>query len=125
MIILSLEHILALHERLIEESGGIQGVRDKALLESAFNAPFQSFADQDLFPSVTEKAVRLGYGLIHNHPFLDGNKRIGTHVMLVTLDLNGIQLSYDDDDLIEEILDIAAGEKNYQNLLDWVEKHMT
>ncbi len=83
MKILSKQQVLKLHEILIAQSGGSPEIRDDGLLESALNAPFQSFDDTDLYPSLLEKAARLGYGLINNHPFVDGNKRIGTHTMLV------------------------------------------
>ncbi len=87
MKFLSKQHILKLHEMLIAQSGGTPEIRDDGLLESALNTPFQSFGDTELYPSLLEKAARLGYGLIKNHPFVDGNKRIGTHAMLVFLPL--------------------------------------
>lgn len=121
---LSKSQILRLHSDLIRSSGGTDGVRDEGLLESALNAPFQTFAAQDLYPTVLEKAVRLGYGLICNHPFIDGNKRIGTHTMLVFLALNGIMLSYEDDDLISVILSVAAGKMNETALLQWMQNHI-
>lgn len=94
MKVLSKRQILLLHSAIISESGGSDGVRDEGLLDSAIGTPFQTFAGQDLYPTVLEKAVRLGFGLIRNHPFIDGNKRIGTHAMLVFLDLNNVSLSY-------------------------------
>ena len=77
MIVLSKEQIIALHDALIAETGGDTGLRDEGLLESTLNAPFQSFGNVEPFPSIQQKAARLGYGLIKNHPFVDGNKRIG------------------------------------------------
>ena len=94
MIILSKQQVIALHTQLIGETGGIDGIRDESLLESALNAPFQSFGGQEMFPSIPQKAARLGYGIIKNHAFLDGNKRIGTHIMLVFLALNKVELYY-------------------------------
>ena len=85
MIILSKEQILLLHAQLIEETGGSKGLKDEGMLDSALAAPFQSFDGKDLFPSVYQKAARLGYGLASNHAFVDGNKRIGAHTMLVFL----------------------------------------
>ena len=79
MIILSKEQIILLHSNLITETGGSGGIRDEQLLESAINAPFQTFDNIEVFPSIQQKAARLGYGLIKNHAFVDGNKRIGTH----------------------------------------------
>lgn len=122
---LTKEQVLRLHEDLIEEFGGIHGVRDEGLLESALSAPFQTFDGQDLYPSVLEKAGRLGYGLIRNHPFLDGNKRIGVHVLLVCLALNGVRLSYDDEDLIQTALGVASGSVAFEEFYRWLSEHMT
>ena len=96
MKVLSKRQILLLHSALIEQTGGTDGIRDEGLLESALHAPFQSFAEQELYPSLLEKAARLGFGLICNHPFVDGNKRIGTHAMLVFLNINQIELCYEE-----------------------------
>ena len=104
MIVLSAEQIRLLHSQLIQETGGIDGVRDIGLLESAVNAPLQSFDGIDMYPSVQQKAARLGFGLIKNHAFIDGNKRIGAHAMLVFLALNRISLSYTQEELIQIIL---------------------
>ena len=120
---LSKRQVLLLHEQLLSQSGGLQGVRDEGLLESALEAPFQAFGDTDAYPSLQQKAARLGYGLIKNHPFADGNKRIGTHVMLVFLALNGVELSYSQKELSDIILAVAAGEKEYEDLLGWLLKH--
>ena len=76
MIRLNMQQVLLLHEELIQETGGIHGLRDENLLESALAVPFQTFNDQPLYPPRQQKAVRLCYGLVMNHPFLDGNKRI-------------------------------------------------
>ncbi len=120
---LSKRQVLLLHEQLLSQSGGLQGVRDEGLLESALEAPFQAFGDTDAYPSLQQKAARLGYGLIKNHPFVDGNKRIGTHAMLVFLALNGVELSYSQKELSDIILTVAAGEKEYEDLLGWLLKH--
>ena len=124
MKVLSKRQILMLHSMLIAQSGGMDGLRDEGLLESAINTPLQTFGGQELYPSVLEKAARLGYGLIHNHPFLDGNKRIGTHAMLVFLDINNIVLSYADDDLIAAILRVASGDMDESELLEWLKAHI-
>ena len=120
---LSKEQILMLHSELVRETGGSDGVRDYNLLESALETPFQSFGGNELYPTIQAKAARLGYDLIKNHCMIDGNKRIGTHAMLVFLALNGIELSYTQEDLYETILDVAAGELNYEELLEWVLEH--
>ena len=124
MKILSKQQVLRLHEMLIGQSGGSPEIRDDGLLESALNAPFQSFGDTDLYPSLLEKAARLGYGLIKNHPFVDGNKRIGTHTMLVFLAINHAELAYSDEELISLILGIAAGEYDDKHLLNWLQQHL-
>ena len=124
MRVLSKRQILMLHSMLVAQSGGADGLRDEGLLESAINTPLQTFGGQELYPTVLEKAARLGYGLIHNHPFLDGNKRIGTHAMLVFLDINNITLSYEDDDLIATILRVASGDMDDSQLLEWLKTHI-
>ena len=120
---LSKEQILMLHSQLIEVSGGSDGVRDYNLLDSALESPFQSFGGEDLYPTVQAKGVRLGYGLIKNHCMVDGNKRIGTHAMLVFLALNGIELEYTQKELYETILKVADGSMEYEDLLQWVLEH--
>ena len=89
-------------------------------MESALAAPYQSFAGTEFYPGIVNKAVRLGFGLIKNHPFLDGNKRIGTHAMLVLLELNDIHIEYDDDELIEIIQEVAAGVLSQEGFHLWV-----
>ena len=120
---LSKKQILMLHTQLIQQTGGSDGVRDYNLLDSALENPFQSFGGEELYPTIQAKAVRLGYGLIKNHCMIDGNKRIGTHAMLVFLVLNGIELKYTQKELYETILDIAAGKIEYEDLLQWVLDH--
>jgi len=124
MIRLTKEQVILIHEQLIESTGGSKGIRDAGMLESALETPFQTFAGLDLYVSLTEKAVRLGYGLIMNHPMVDGNKRLGTHAMLLTLELNGVQLEYTQEELYTIILNIASGDRKYEDLLHWVESHM-
>ena len=124
MNILTKRQIILLHTQMIQQSGGTDGIRDEGLLDSAINQPFQTFDDIELYPGVIDKAVRLGYGLITNHPFIDGNKRIGAHAMLVLLAINGIELQYDDDDLINLILTIAAGQADDRALHAWVRSHI-
>lgn len=120
---LSKEQILMLHSQLIEEYGGSDGVRDYNLLDSALENPFQSFCGEELYPTLQAKAARLGYGLIKNHCMIDGNKRIGTHAMLVFLAINGIELDYTQKELYETILAIADGSLEYEYLLKWILEH--
>ena len=119
----SKEQILMLHTQLIQQTGGSDGVRDYNLLDSALETPFQSFGGDELYPTIQAKAARLGYGLIKNHCMIDGNKRIGTHAMLVFLALNGIELKYTQKELYETILDVAAGNIEYEDLLQGVLDH--
>lgn len=123
MIILSKNQVQLLHTQLIEQTGGIDGIRDDGLLDSALCAPFQSFDGIDAFPSIQQKAARLGFGLVKNHPFVDGNKRIGAHVMLIFLALNHIELEYTQEELTEIILKVAAGVSGYDGLLQWIIHH--
>ena len=120
---LSKEQVLMLHSQLIEQTGGIDGVRDVNLLESAIETPFQVFAGEELYPTIQAKGTRLGYGLIKNHCMLDGNKRIGAHAMLVFFALNGIELRYTQKELYEMILTVAEGSLDYEAMLRWVLEH--
>ncbi|MDD6458617.1 MAG: type II toxin-antitoxin system death-on-curing family toxin [Lactimicrobium massiliense] len=124
MNMLTKQQILLLHTQLIRQSGGTDGVRDEGMLDSAISQPLQTFDNMELYPGIVDKSVRLGYGLITNHPFVDGNKRIGTHAMLVTLDINGIELQYQDEDLIQLILKIASGKADDRVLRTWVLAHI-
>ena len=120
---LSKRQVLLLHEQLVAETGGSAGVRDEGLLESALSTPFQGFGGVDAYPSIQQKAARLGYGLVKNHPFVDGNKRIGAHAMLVFLALNGIELEYTQRELADIILQVAAGKADYDTLFHWLIFH--
>ena len=120
---LTKKQILRLHHDLIEAFGGSDGVRDEGLLDSAIGAPFQTFDGRYILQTVQQKAVRLGFGLIMNHPFVDGNKRIGTHAMLITLAVNGVELEYTQAELYKIILRVAASEASFDELLAWVLDH--
>lgn len=120
---LTKEQILLLQQDLIEQTGGTAGLRDEGLLESALFTPFQSFDGNDMFPSLQQKAARLGFGLIKNHPFVDGNKRIGAHAMLVFLSLNGVELTYTQQELSDMILDVAAGKQSFEDMVVWIQQH--
>lgn len=123
MIRITKEQAALLHSHLISETGGTDGIRDERLLESAVAAPFQAFGDFETFPSVLQKAARLGYGLIKNHAFIDGNKRIGVHCMLVFLALNGVELDYTQDELSDTVIRVAASELNFEDFLQWIIEH--
>lgn len=123
MIILSTQKILQLHHFLIQETGGLDGLRDEGLLDSAVQGPFATFDRQELYPSLEQKAAKLGYTLAKNHAFLDGNKRIGTYSMLIFLDVNGVAMEYSDDDLISLGFGIADGSLHYEEVLSWIQQH--
>jgi death-on-curing protein len=124
MRILSKRQIILLHEHLLRETGGVSGLRDDGLLDSTISAPFQSFDGNELFPTLIEKAARLCYGLVKNHAFIDGNKRIGAHAMLVFLALNDVEPAYTQEELSDIVLGIASGLKDYLDLLDWLKDHI-
>ena len=123
MIRLSKSQILLIHDQLITETGGSSGLLDEGLLDSALNAPFQTFGEEDVYPSLQQKAARLCFGLVKNHPFVDGNKRIGAHAMLVFLALNGVELQHSQTELSDVILRLAAGEIEAQELIRWILSH--
>ncbi len=123
MIILSKEQVLKLHTSLIKTTGGSDGIRDEGMLDLALNNPFQSFGGKELYPSIQAKAARLCFGLVRNHAMLDGNKRLGTHVMLVFLALNGYELSYNQKELSDVILALASGNIGEKEILQWIIEH--
>ena len=123
MIRLTTKQVISLHSSLIEATGGTDGVRDIGLLESALEAPFQTFGGKDLYPALIQKAARLGHSLISNHPFVDGNKRIGIHTMLVFLAANGVEIECTQKELIDVGLSLADGTMNAEKLLIWLSSH--
>ncbi len=122
MIKFSKEKILLLHQLIAQETGGDAGVRDYGLLESALESAYQTFGGKELFPSKEEKAAKLGFSLISNHAFVDGNKRIGMYVMLTFLEMNGIHISPSDDDVINLGLAVASGRSYYDDILKWIKR---
>ncbi len=124
MIRLSLEKVLSLHEMISQQTGGDPNIRDVGLLESALEGPFQTFGDVELYPTILEKGVRLGFSLISNHPFVDGNKRIGMLVMLVFLEVNGIFVKMTNEEFIKVGLGVASGTMKYDELLEFMERHI-
>ena len=120
---LSLREILILHERIAAASGGGVGVRDLGLLESAVAQPRLNFDDVDLYPSIAEKAAALGFSLISNHPFIDGNKRVGHAAIEIFLILNGHELHANVDEQERLVLGVAAGEIGRERLTEWIKDH--
>lgn len=124
MIWINEQQLIKMQEQLVAESGGISGIRDRGMLQSAILSPLQSFGNVELFPGILQKAARLGYGLVANHSFIDGNKRIGAHAMLYVLAANGIKLAYTQQELTTLFLQIAAGELNYEDVFVWIVGHV-
>ena len=123
MIRFSKEKVLLLHKLLAEATGGSVGVRDEGLLDSALESAFSGFGDKEFYPSKEEKGARLGFTLISNHAFVDGNKRIGVFVMLSFLEMNGIKIRCTDEELVHVGLSVADGSIDYPELLEWVREH--
>lgn len=117
---LTVEDILLLHRMLIQETGGKDGLRDSGLLDMAANSPYQTFGGQELYPSLPEKAAQLCFSLIQDHPFLDGNKRIGVLAMLTLLELNSCLFLPTDQDLIRIGLGVASGELGTDDIRRWI-----
>ena len=120
----SREKVLLLHQLIAQETGGEVGLRDQSLLDAALAAAFAGVADREFYPSKEEKAAKLGFDLISNHAFLDGNKRIGMYVMLTFLEANGIGVEADNEEVASVGLAVASGTMKYEVLLDWVRKHI-
>lgn len=120
MIKFSKEKVLLLHKLITEETGGDPNIRDIALLDSALESAFQTFDGNELYPSKEEKAACIAYGLISNHAFVDGNKRIGMYVLLTFLEINGIRITPTVDDVVRVGLDVASGKMKYNDILEWI-----
>jgi len=116
LIDLLLKNILTFHEQL--EAG--KGIRDLGLVESAVNAPFQTFGGQSLYPTIFDKAARLFYGLVKNHGFVDGNKRVAAHALIVFLRVNGFDLRASDDEFFRVTMETAAGNFSADQIKIWL-----
>ena len=123
MMKLQKEKVLSLHGLLAQETGGSVGVREEGLLESALEVAFSGFGGQEFYPTTEEKGARIGFNLISNHAFVDGNKRIGMFVMLIFLEVNGIRMDCTNHDVVKAGLGVASGEMDYEALLQWVSDH--
>lgn len=120
---LTFEQIINMHTRLVMETGGSDDIRDEGLFESAVNAPFQSFGGCDVYPLVEQKAARLAYGLVSNHAFIDGNKRISALVMLVFLALNGIEINCTEHEMYSVFMSLADSKMTFDDLVEWIMNH--
>ncbi len=123
MIKLTKNQVMEMHRVMAEMTGGADKIRDEGLLDSALEAPFQTFGGEELYPSLLLKAARLGHSIVLNHPFIDGNKRTGIHAMLVFLAVNGVKLSYTQAELTKAALDLASGKMSAEELFQWIESH--
>ena len=124
MIWTAAQDIELIHRRVVERTGGEDGLRDLPCLEAAVAAPMQSFGGEDLFPTELSKIARLGYGLASNHVFLDGNKRISAMMVQLLLKWNGYQLELQVGELADMFISIAAGAAGEKELLKWIEQHL-
>ena len=124
MRFLTVDEVVELHRRVVEQSGGAQGLRDRSALESAVAQPRMGFGGEDLYPDLAAKAAALGFSLVCNHPFVDGNKRIGHAAMETYLVLNGAELAADVDDQERTILRLAAGTLPREEFAAWVAGHV-
>lgn len=109
-----------MHADLIQVFGGTAGVRNEALLASSIAAPLSTFGSEELFPALTQKAARLGFGLVSNHPFFDGNKSVVVHAMLVLLALNRVEVTVSNDELVRIGLALAQGLMGHEDLAEWI-----
>ncbi len=123
MIKFGRDKVLLLHQLMIAETGGSADVRDLGLLDSALESAYATFDGKELYPTKEEKAARIGYSLISNHAFVDGNKRIGIYVMFTFLEVNGIRLEATNDEVATVGLGIASGEMSHDDLLEWIKSH--
>ena len=124
MYYISLDAVLVLHRRIIQTSGGSAGIRDHGGLESTIAQPLMTFGEQDLYPTVIEKAAALCFSLIQNHPFVDGNKRVGHAAMEVFLRSNGYRIDATVDIQEQIILGVASGEVSREQLVEWLREHI-
>ena len=124
MIWISAEDVILIHSRVIEGSGGLDGLRDRDGLEAAVSAPMQTFDGKELYPTDLEKIARLGFGLASNHAFVDGNKRIGAMMTQLLLKWNGYDLTLLTGELADMFIAIADGTAKEKDLLDWIHRHL-
>ena len=123
MIKFSKEKVLLLHKLITEATGGDPSLRDLGLLDSALESAFGTFGGVELYPTKEEKGARIGYALISNHAFVDGNKRIGMYVLLTFLETNGVPIHPTEDEVARVGLAVAAGEMGYEELLAWIREN--
>ncbi len=121
---LTLGEVLTIHHRVMEQSGGMAGVGDVGALESAIAQPRMTFAKNDLYPTIADKAAALGFSIIQNHPFVDGNKRTGHAAMETFLYLNQYEIVADMTEQYEVILSVASSRIGREEFIQWLRKHI-
>ena len=121
---IDVEDVLNFHRKIIEQTGGSDGIRDIGLIESALNRALTTFDSNDLYKDIEDKISVITYGLVKNHGFVDGNKRIGVSVMLLLLRLNGIKIKYSQNELVNLGLGIADGSMDEKDIKQWIKKHI-
>jgi death-on-curing protein len=117
--------VLTIHEDQLKRNGGMPGIRDEGLLDSALAQPYASFAGQELCPSIPEKAARYGFGIIKNHPFADGNKRTGAALIIAFLRGNGLSFKPRSEDFYDTVIAVADGTMDYDELVAWIERQLS
>lgn len=125
MIRLTKDQVLSIYEMLIQKTGGSHGVMNESLIDSAINNIWQTFDGVELYPTIEEKGARLGYSLVRNHSFADGNKRIGILAMLTFLSVNGIEITCTDAEIVETGLALASGQMDSAELEKWIRNHLS
>ena len=125
MRFLKLNEVLYLHQQLLKQSGGTEGIRDLGALESAIAQPQMTFDGVDLYPTLIDKTAALGFSLINNHPFVDGNKRVGFESMRLMLRMNGYDIHASQSDKYSFVMDIAEGNMGEQEIADWIKTNST
>jgi death-on-curing protein len=121
---LVLIEVIELHRQIIEQSGGALGIRDLGALESALAQPYMTFGGEELYPKLVDKASAIGFSLVMNHPFIDGNKRIGHAAMEVFLVMNGVEIDASVDEQESIFLSLASGKLNREEFTDWLKSHV-
>ncbi len=121
---LTIAEILETYQRIMQQSGGLIGIRDFGALESALAQPYMTFGGKELYPSLAEKAAALGFSLIQNHPFADGNKRTGHAAMAMFLKINGYIIKASIDEQAEIILSVASGKLGREGFTEWLSNHI-
>jgi death-on-curing protein len=122
---ISVAEVEQLHKLLIDNFGGSHGIRDRQALDSALSRPFQTFDGNDLYPSIIEKAASLVESILINHPFIDGNKRIGYALLRLYLLYNDLGIAASPDNKYEFVINIASGTLKYDGIVSWLSSNTT